>query len=720
MTRAVRGASAPDPTEKPARPKAPALATSAQRLHPIQVEYTYPVGVRTDMERELPISLEDADLDELLELFSSPAQWTERLAPLTAQFNQEQLQGKNPVELELKFLQHLSTDLGRIAHEMQGTNTGRFGERGAVSFVGLGLDPETLSQVIEFDYDRADNSYSRFEGLFAGGHATPVATTPFHTLLPLYKHDFEIRLLVRIGLDYYWPLLKKFNRAAARNTGEKYFIAVFHLPEGAYSARVLQILHAEFTKRCEAESIKPAHLVVLLDTAQSKETEIEHLMKRWNTLRPAPTTRDFVTILFRERAFSDWVVQGHPSTKKQLDRTIAKVDAALRDRQVDHQWAHFEPVATLLGTFKACNNFELKILKLTELGYQPAGPDLFVRRKLLGLYGMEESEPRRTQLVDHTCWEYHADAPGSLSRFLGEASLGEGRGPASPPRTYTRKIADGTTREETAPPVWKYALWCALQRVHRAVVGDPKTFQGGMLGLLRALSGVARVPVMMRNVEDFLVQYARVRFREHYTQQVCSEADVNIADYCADILLREAGGDDDGQELPEEEVVAAGAAAEAVFLAHEGLSSPAFAFENMDNRAVYHNVVNMTLAVVHAIHALNWTDRGTEAAELFAVFQEELLGFAGAHGRHGLEALGCTPEEWAALIAPQVEDSALNVVERAARRVGARHLRNKGFRNEFQRSDEYISTSTGHLWSREVAHDNFKWENEAFCGLAEE
>src|SRR5690606_29383693 len=120
-----------------------------------------------------------------------------------------------------------------------------------------------------------------------------------------------------IGLEYYWPLLRKFNRSVARIHGEKYFMMAFWLPEGAYSPKVLQILHEEFTKRCEAEKITPCHLVVLMDVEQSKEREQDLLMKRWNTLRPSPTTRDIVTIIFKERNFSEWVIDGHPSTKKQ-------------------------------------------------------------------------------------------------------------------------------------------------------------------------------------------------------------------------------------------------------------------------------------------------------------------------------------------------------------------------------------------------------------------
>ena len=78
----------PDTSSAPRKRKAaPELAP--QRLHPVQVEFSYPVGVRLDMDRELPVDLSDEDPEELLETFSSPPAWEDRLAPVTTTFNQE-------------------------------------------------------------------------------------------------------------------------------------------------------------------------------------------------------------------------------------------------------------------------------------------------------------------------------------------------------------------------------------------------------------------------------------------------------------------------------------------------------------------------------------------------------------------------------------------------------------------------------------------------------
>ena len=707
-----------------ATPSGPRRASERKphKLFPVQVEYSYPIGSRVDIENHLPLDLEDEDAAELLDDFSAPKEYVERLAPVSATYTTDTVSGKNPTELQVKFIRLLAKRLENVAHVMEKANKSIFGERGAIPFMGLGLDPDTIHRIIDLDYETADNVYSRIAQLWDKGHVTPVATTPFHTLLPLYPQDFEIRLLVRMGLEFYWPVLRKYNRAVSRVMGDTLFTCAYWLPEGAYSARVLQILHEEFTKRCEAEKVGPCHLVLLLDADQSKERETDLLMKRWNTLRPAPTTRDIVTIIFKDRAFSEWVVQGHPSTKKQLDRTIAKVDAALRDAGVDHLWSHFEPLMTLLSTFKTCANFEQKHIKLTELGYQPVGPDIFARRKVLATGGMGEDEPRRTTLRDHTCWSSFEDDPGSLVRFTGIEESGgfSPRRLLGPERPYSRRDASGVIRKSRGNPCWKPALQSALWNVFRAVVGDSKTFMGGMLGLLREITPVRRVPAAKANIEEFLVRCTRIHWKEHFIHHVYSEADIRLDEFARETLLANLPEDAGRTELTDHEILACGAAAQAIFHAHLGLSSVAFAWEHIDQRATYQNVAMMTIAVNHAIHALKWTGRGEEADAIYATFKEELLGFEGAYARHEIGKLGVEEKMWKATIKSQVPDSSLNVVERAARRVGANHLRLAGYRADFDRKDTHISQSTGHLWTHEIDHLNFKWENELYHGLAEE
>ncbi|MDX1973858.1 MAG: hypothetical protein SFY68_15115 [Candidatus Sumerlaeia bacterium] len=692
------------------------------RLHPVQVEYSYPLGSRVNLETTLPVSLDEEEPEALLDKFSSPFEYEERLAPVSATLIQEKMQGKNPTELQVKFIRTLGKRLETVAEVLETANRNNFGETGPISFIGLGLDPATTVRIIDLDYETADNVYSRMARLWDEAHITPIVLMPFHNLMTEFKHDFEMRLVLRIAFEFYWPVVKKYNKAVFEKLNEDIFMMCVMFPEGGFHPKLLEMLHSEFQKRCEDEGIEKSHLILFLDCEQSKERETDALMKRWNTLRPSPTTRDFVSIIYKERLFSEWVIHGHPSTKKQLDRTIAKVDAVLRDNKIDHLWSHWEPLMTLLSTYKTCTNFEQKLIKLTELGYQTCGPDVFVRRKMLKKLGMEEDEPRRTTLKENTCWDSWEDTPGSLVRFKGVEEIG-GFVPKKylgADRHYQRMLPDGSVRTARGNPCWKPALQAAIQAVHRVVVGDPKTFMGGMLGLLREIIPIRRVPIMMRNIEQFLIRYARIHWKEHFIHHIYSEADIRLDEFARECLLANLPEDSDRDDLTEEEIILCGAAASAIYHCFEGNASSTFRWEHLDHRATYHNLTMLCTGVILAMHAYRWAGKKDEEAKLFQVYEAELMNFSNAFERHKLADLGVEEKLWKATIKSQVEDSPLNIVERVARRMGAIHLRPLGYRDQFDRKDSFISTATGHIWSHEFQQQNIKFENEFFCGMTEE
>ncbi len=688
-----------------------------QRLHPVQVEYGYHIGSRIDIERELPPLLDEEDLEEVLDTLSSPPTYIERIAPLSFTIGTETFTGKNPSEALAKFYRAYQRMLQIVAGVVRQVSRTKFEERGSIAFLGLGLCPETIRRLIEFDYENADNTYSRIIELIRNGDISIVATVPFHVLLP-HMDEFEIRLLIRMGLAFYWPLLLYYNRAVKRKLNEDLFTATFWLPEGGFTRKVMEILHTEFEKKCEEEKVGRSHLVLLLETGQVREREHDILMKRWHAIRPTSSTRDHVSLVFRDPTFTQWVVEGHPSVKKMLDRTIAKVDASLREAGVDYLWSHFEPVESLVATHKAALNFQQKLIKLTELGYQPLSPDAFVRRKILEKYTREDMEPRRCQPLDNTAWNGWDDARNDLTRWEGVDHRGDSSGPrVDRDRPYTRRDPKAEPVPERGSQCWKPALRTALRTCHQAVVGETRTFLGGMLELLRELVPIERIPVQRRNVEDFLVRYSYIHWREHFIQTIYSEADIQLHEFASETLLQ---GCADDAEITEERACIAGLAARAILFSFEAQRSMALVPRNLDQRAAYEAAAMMTLALVQAMLAFMWHGNREQADALHEILQSELCDFASAYERYDLKSLGISPKDWQEAIRSEVEDSDLNVVARASRRVAARHLRRLGYRNQIDRADENISTATGHLWEMEIDQPNLRWENVAFCGLPEE
>src|SRR5690606_28069092 len=98
---------------------------------------------------------------------------------------------------------------------------------------------------------------------------------------------------------------------------------------------------------------------------------------------------------------------------------------------------------------------------------------------------------------------------------------------------------------------------------------------------------------------------------------VYSEADIRLDEFVRDTLLQDLPDDAGRREFTTAEIVTFGAAAEAIYLAHMGLGSAQFAWENMDTRVTYHHIAMMSLAVVHAIHALRWNGMNEEADKIY-------------------------------------------------------------------------------------------------------
>jgi hypothetical protein len=117
---------------------------------------------------------------------------------------------------------------------------------------------------------------------------------------------------------------------------------------------------------------------------------------------------------------------------------------------------------------------------------------------------------------------------------------------------------------------------------------------------------------------------------------------------------------------------------------------------------------------------LHWRDDAADAKAVLDVIRTELLDFKSGYMRYRLADYGVTEQEWRDSIKSVIDDSDLNVIERATRRVAARHLRPLGYRKDFTKEDENLTTNVGHVWSGEVENSNYKWENKLFCGLREE
>ncbi|MCL5270185.1 MAG: hypothetical protein M1457_06480, partial [bacterium] len=323
-------------------------------FHPIYHGFTYPIGSRIDIERLLPVDLENEDTEELIDNFSEPPVWIERFSPLAVQVGDQIVRGKNAPDLMLKIYRimfDLFQGIGRFIETSIAQNTG---DPVGFPFMSICVDPDTLHRIIETDYESGETTYSNLMKLFAQGIVSPCLTTPFHNLLPLLNSEAEMRLCIRSGLIFYLRIIKIYQDFLAGHGENGLLVIPFWFPESAFSLRALEILDEEFQAFCQHEKLGQGHLVILLDNHQAVSSENDVLMKSWNQIQLARrggngrsrANRNRATdlhpgvhnlsLVFRDRSFSDWVIHANPSVKKLLDRTIAKVDSEINSQNVHY------------------------------------------------------------------------------------------------------------------------------------------------------------------------------------------------------------------------------------------------------------------------------------------------------------------------------------------------------------------------------------------------
>ncbi len=683
-------------------------------LHPIFHGHSYQVGSRIDIARLLPVDPDKEDSELLFDMLSEPPRFSERIAPVSTRVGAELVRGKNWTELMIKGYRIFTRIFSYITAYVAQTMEDVFKEKGMVPFLSLGIDPDTLHRILELDYELNENTYGKLIDLYGKGVIAPCATVPFHVILPMLESEYDIRLLIRIGFLFYWPIMKLYYRYISSIHKEKSFVVSFWLPEGGYSERVLDILISEFRARCKKDKIRDSHLVLLLDNAQANERDNDILMKNWDIVRPGSDKREFVSVVFRDRHFSDWVTYSNPSVKKLLDRTIAKMDSDLNGGKIDYCWAHFEDIAALTYTIKAANNFEQKIIKLAELGYLPVSPDVFVRRKMNRQFGRSPHDPYIVSLKNNTAWsDWHHDNV-SLGRWEGTLDSNAEYKLVDENHPYLRVTKDGEV-EEAGPQCWKLALNRAISTCAQLVKGNPHKLQGGMMEVLASLIPTKDKKIIRRNVDDFLVHYALLHWREHFLQHGYDEPDLTIEEIVDQHLLRGVKA-----HFKVRQYAIAATAAQAYYFCLDAKKSCATFWENLDQHAVYQNVAMLVLGMVNAIYVYHWLKRPADAKKVVQTMKQELIRFDSAYQRYNLAEYGITEVEWKDAIKSGLEETPMNIVERATRRIAARHLRPLGYRRDFSFEDENITSNVGHVWSGEVVNSNFNWENPVFCGLQEE
>ncbi len=682
------------------------------QFHPVYHDYTYLAGSRVDIERLLEPELDMDDVEDLIDILSEPSQFFERLSPVSTTIGDQHIRGRNWTDMMIKCYRVFGRTFLRATSFLRQALINEHNEHNMVPFMSMSVDPDTLARLIEFDYEAGENSYLRLMQLYENGAVAPAMTTPFHCVLPLLRSDFDRRLCVRLSLLFFRPIINTYKHYLDK--AEKKILTVgMWLPEAVACSSTLKIIHEEFFAFCEEQGYENPHLVLLMDADSAEAPSLDRQMKSWCKLKVEGKELSDTTVVFRDPAFSNWLMTSHPSIKKIIDRTIAKVDNQLTEEKVHYTWAHFESIEALTYSPRDGVNFEQRILKLCELGYLSISPDTYVRRKLNGEFGVAKKEPLTVKFIEMEPAKDPIGAESRYGRWRGFGYDKDGKRAVMPNQAYTRKTAKGKDKRQGSP-CWKIAWNLTAEKAFEFVGGDPDKMKGGALEMLAKLTGMKSKASFERNVESFLLEYGLIYWREHFIQHDLSEADIRIDDIAKRTLRKGSR-----KQLKPEELAAAACAAQAYYFLLDSCNSYGLDCENLDQRGMFQNSLMLTLAYVNMIAASHYLGKGQDSEQYFTHLEEHLFNFGEAYDRFDLKDYGVSKQAWNKAMQSEVNESKMNVVERASRRTATRHLMDFGYEDRFTMDDEEMTTNVGHVWSVEVDIPNYEWANAYFCGVKE-
>ncbi len=682
-------------------------------MHPLEHSVGALSGCYIDIEDKFPDRLDTESKKSAFDSLNNPPFLRERYSPVSTEVNEKTFRGINMSRMLLKSYQEFMNLMKEAALQNRQLIY-RMGEKKFIPFLGLAIDPATLHRALEMDYETGTKIYSTYTSLFQSGIITPTITIPFHIILPTLKEDFDIRFCLRTAVQFYMPLLELYHQYIHKYLKEKTFIAGFWFPECAYNDRIGKIASEEFYRETKKRGINKAQLYFMFDAGQSPEENKDELIKRVNYISLSKTN---IWCFFRENYFSNWVCYQNPSIKKVLDKTMAKLNTDKRKNIAKYHWCHFFEYEALIHSKKSAVNFKNIIVKFFETQYLPLAPNEYLRRKLEKRYLSFSYEPYKTQINDNSSWvglsTWEGD-PYGLTRWTGLCTLEDGSQCADGKKVVSRIQLDEDNNpvmedkeicieEKEVEQCWKVALNGVKEEILDFVRGNPRKPERGVMEILHHFNKKLSFP---EDALNLFAAYQKIYFKEHFIVQ--EKKSVELNDLIAKYLKINK------KNLSQNDVCIIGYALRAYYFVLEAHRSSSVHWENFDNQHVYQCSMYLSLSLITLYYVykyLGWSEKQQSCLDLY---YHLLIKFDTTYNRYNLKQYKVTKKVFTETIKPAIDNVRYNVVARAARKVGARHLSDENV-SFIQKKDAELKSYTDHVWNGELHRANIFWDEPNYC-----
>ncbi|AHF79423.1 polysaccharide deacetylase family protein [Thermococcus paralvinellae] len=564
-----------------------------------------------------------------------PIKYSERLSPVSLRIRDIEVKGRNWTRAIIKAYEYVDDTLMLL-------------KKGSVS---VDFEPFTLYMVLRYKPKIYGEIVETFQN-----YVEAVPTVPFHPIMP-HLSIFEQKILAKVSFDFYEPFIKDKS------------VVGFWLPENVITRKTAGIITEATDKG----------IVFLLDERQFVGLNLPQAKFSCNTYKCDGRT----AFLFgRDHQLSD-AFAFNTLDAEGLIRAVAegRVDVFKEKEGIPYLVFLSSDLEALLSNPQQLDKFLKWVKGLKEKGVEAVNAVEFVRKKLSAEYKCLEgecSEQFRINVKDYSSWSdyYDLSIDGRTSdmRWTGV-------------RREDNKVINRWHKGKKVSQLWKFALTKLFRELNRAV-------RFGVMDLIKKYSNADD-----DSIEEFLVRYARIFFREHYEY---FDLDTSV-DYVTEPI----------KDVDPALSLKLGRIYYIMLLANH--SCPRF-WENIDTRVTFGNVVAISKALIELIEI--YIEENSERANFLLLEYMKLLAFPQLYYDYdlfrmqGLEGWETSEEAWFASLESEVPNSKYNVVTRAALYIGKEDLP-QDIRSAIESLYDLKQAvaDTGHI----SGERHGEWENKEWC-----
>ncbi|MGQ9582580.1 MAG: hypothetical protein ACUVV6_03590 [Thermoplasmatota archaeon] len=616
----------------------------------------------------------------------------ERVSPVALRMGEEVVRGENWTDAMLRFYGVVWRLFEEVGGERRREAAGGRGRTGRTApFCSVDVEPATLQLLAE----RHPGSFSAFRRLVEEEVVAPVATAPFHILLP-HVPGRERRILAGLGLRLH-ELLFPTTRGAPVG---------FWLPEGLYSREagltVVEAAARQYADPAEGGVAGPVVgspgagarrcLYFVLDRSQLEGIPFPQAALSANFV---VLDGERVLVFGRDRALSDrWAFRQGTARELALEILATCSDAVKEERGIQYSLTLASDLESLAAAADQGERFRELRRELAGMGVDMVPHPVFLSRKLSGEYasweGEAEAEEFRVVVRDFSSWSDYTDQGVDYSSDTRWTGL----------RRWDGLVVSRVHRGRRVSQIWKQGLSKVQERVTRIVA------RGVEEALAACVSpGAGLGP---GEEEEFLLAYSSVVFTPLLLAAGARSPPLDFRG----IVDRHFPG----CRRDEEAALAARAYYEALI---SNRSCPRF-WESIDTRVTFQCAAFMAhslLDLAEACERLGLMERAREAERVFVT---NLIDFHEVYRYYNLGSLfgylgwEVSEEAWHMAVQSEVpERSGYDVVKRAALFVALREGTGPAQRALAERPFDpaQVVADTAHI----EGELHGEWANPRFC-----